>query len=163
MPSGSRRLAALLLCVLLTGLLCPQAMADLTPYGAGRLRQWVLSFDSFFEMIRSEVGGQTLMLRDPSPLDLPDGSVVILMHEQAVAIRCGDLSRSYSIEDELLFHVFASQLVCQPILNEDLLSDGVSVAMIAEDQPLVYADAALLQAYIEAFADAYGEEQEPQQ
>ena len=51
----------------------------------------------------------------------------------------------------------------QPILNEDLLSDGVTVAMIAEDQPLVYADAALLQAYIEAFADAYGEEQEPQQ
>lgn len=162
MPSGTRRLAALLLCVLLTGLLCPAAMADLTPYGAERLRQWVLSFDSFFELIRSDVGDQTLMLRDTSPVDLPDGSVVVLMDEQAVAIRCGDLSRVYSIEDSLLFHVFASQLVCQPIFNEDLLADGVSVAMAAEDQPLVYADAALLQAYIEAFADAYGGEQEPQ-
>lgn len=156
MPQTRRIL--LLTAILLLAALCIPACAAMTEYGANRLEVWVYSIDGFFDLIRNDVGDETLMFRDTSPVDLPDGSIVILMNEQAVAIRCGELSRIYSIEDELLFHVFASQLVCQPVLNEGLLTEGVQVCMIAEDQPLIYADEALLEAYIEEFADAYAEE-----
>lgn len=142
-----RVLACLLLLALICGI-CQSGIA-LTSDGRSTLLFWVFAFDTIFSQLEEEVGEQIQMINMKSSFEWEEGVIGIGTDKRMVIMACDDQYRAYVIDDAWLFNYFAAKVVCEAVLSNGMLDEGVQVYFM-NDSEAAQADADALQTYINA-------------
>lgn len=143
------KLVSFVLCLTLLLGLCLPARAALTKDGKDTLTFWLHGFDMIFEDFEDTVDGQIDMLRDDDSFDdFPDGTIYIDLELHALIIRCGDQYRTYIIDNEWLSNFFAS-CVCDVVLDEGLMDEGVRVFMSFNEESSGYLTEEMVRTFVE--------------
>ena len=102
-----------------------------------------------FDDFEDTVDGQIDMLRDDDSFDdFPDGTIYIDLELHALIIRCGDQYRTYIIDNEWLSNFFAS-CVCDVVLDEGLMDEGVRVFMSFNEESSGYLTEEMVRTFVE--------------
>ena len=137
--------------VILLTLWCFPALAALTPKGQNRMTIHISIADEVFLDSKVDYSSEATMFLEKDPIDFPDGTLLISLDDNLIMLRCGTLSRTYYISKFAIFSAFASACICTPILEDNLLSEGLNVYFYMNEE-MFPANAENIQYFIDAIA-----------
>ena len=134
MKHSAKKSFILVTTVILLTLWCFPALAALTSKGQDLVAFHVSIADEVFLDSKVSYSGKATMVLEKDPIDFPDGTLVVSLDDNMVMLKCGTISRTYYISDFSIFVAFTASCICNPILEDNLLSEGLTVYFFMNEE-----------------------------